>query len=170
VISGEIMLAMIVFLFYRTRLRKETCVGCAACVENCPTETLEFYDRDALRFFRYSHYQCICCGACVNVCPENAARLNHAISMKHFFQMLSKDVIRKIDMATCTKCGAAIAPKLQLSKVESILSDNDVEMVLLNYCDRCKKMIGCKSLQIPAEREPIGRSEKMNTRLPCIVR
>jgi NAD-dependent dihydropyrimidine dehydrogenase PreA subunit len=81
VISAEIMLVMVVFLFYRTRLRKEACVGCAACVENCPTETLEFHDKDAQRHFNYSHYQCICCGSCVNVCPENATTLSHAINV-----------------------------------------------------------------------------------------
>jgi ferredoxin len=162
VISAEIMLAMIVFLFCRTRLKKETCVGCAACVENCPTETLEFYDRDALRFFRYSHYQCICCGSCVNVCPENAATLNHAIGMKHFFPMLSKYVIRNVDLATCEKCGAGIAPKLQITKLEGILFANDIEMTLLNYCDRCKKNIMRKSNLINATGEPFGESEEMN--------
>jgi ferredoxin len=141
VISAEIMLAMIIFLFCTTRLRKETCVGCGACVENCPTETLEFYDKDALRFFRYSHYQCICCGSCVNVCPENAATLSHAISMKHFFRLLSKDDIRNVDLATCEGCGITIAPTSQMGKLEGILSANDVEMALLHYCSRCRKLI-----------------------------
>jgi len=162
VISGEIMLAMIVFLSCRTHLRKETCVGCAACVENCPTETLEFYDKDAFRFFRYSHYRCICCGSCVNVCPENAATLSHSIDMKHFFRMLSKDVIRKIDLATCERCGVTIAPKSQMAKLEGILSANDVETAWLHYCDRCKKIMGRKSPLFPAAWNPIGGSEKMN--------
>ncbi len=141
VISGEIMLVMIVFLFCRTRLRKETCVGCAACVENCPTNTLDFSDKDAVRIFRYSHYQCICCGSCVKVCPENAATLSHAISIKHFLQMLSKDVIRDIELARCERCGVTIAPNSQMAKLEGILSANDVEMALLNCCTRCKKLI-----------------------------
>ena len=145
VISAEIMVTMIVFLFCKTRLRKEACVGCAACVENCPTETLEFYDQDVFRFFRYSHYQCICCGSCVNVCPEDAATLNHVISIKHFFRMFSKDVISNVDLATCEQCGVIIAPKLQVAKLEGILSASDVELVLLNYCDRCKKRIGRNS-------------------------
>ena len=132
---------MIVFLFCRTRLRKETCMGCAACVKNCPTETLEFYDKDAFRFFRYSQYQCICCGSYVNVCPENAATLSHAISLKHFSRMFSKDVIRNVDLATCERCGVTIAPKSQMGKLEGILSANDVEMALLNCCTRCKKLI-----------------------------
>ncbi len=159
VISAEMMLAMMVFLFCRTRLSKETCVGCAACVENCPTETLEFYDQDAFRFFKYSYYQCICCGSCVNVCPENAAALRHAISMKHFFRMLSKDVIGDVELATCEQCGLTIAPNSQVAKLEGILSANDVEMILLNYCNRCKKMIARNSALLPAAGEPIGDSE-----------
>ena len=145
VISAEIMLAMVVFLFCRTRLSEATCVGCAACVENCPTETLDFYDQEAFRFFRYSHYQCICCGSCVNVCPENAAALRHAISMKHFLRMFSKEVIRDVELATCEQCGVTIAPQSQMSKLEDILSASDVEMTMLNYCDRCKKMIAHNS-------------------------
>ena len=145
VISAEVMFAMIVFLFCRTRLSKDTCVGCAACVENCPTETLEFHDRKALRLFRYSHYQCICCGSCVNVCPENAAALTHAIGLKPFFRMLSKEVIRKVDLATCEQCGIPIAPKSQMTKLAGVLSANEIEMTLLNYCDRCKKIVGCKN-------------------------
>lgn len=156
VISGEIMLVMIVFLFCRTHLRKETCVGCAACVENCPTETLEFYDKDALRVFRYSQYQCICCASCVNVCPENAATLRHAISIQHFFRMLSKDVIRDVDLARCERCGVTIAPKLQTAKLESILTANDIEMAFLNYCERCKKMIGHNRDLLPAAWDSIG--------------
>ena len=156
VISAEIMLAMIVFLFCRTRLRKEACVGCAACVENCPTNTLAFSDKDAVRIFRYSHYQCICCGSCVNVCPENAAALSHAISIKHFLRMLSKDVIRDVELARCDRCGVTIAPEPQLAKLEGMLAANDVEMALVNCCDRCKKRIGRGNALLPAALDAIG--------------
>jgi ferredoxin len=162
VISAEIVLVMIVFLFCRTRLRKETCVGCAACVENCPTETLEFYDKDALRFFRYSQYQCICCGSCVNVCPENAATLSHAIGIRHFFRMLSKDVINKVDLARCERCGVTIAPKLQTAKLGSILTANEIEMSLLNHCNRCKKIVGRNSALVPTAWDSTGDAD-LNT-------
>jgi formate hydrogenlyase subunit 6/NADH:ubiquinone oxidoreductase subunit I len=156
VISAEIMLVMIVFLFYRTRLRKETCVGCAACVENCPTETLEFYDKGALRLFRYSQYQCISCGSCVNVCPENAATLHHAVSIRHFFRMLSKDVIRDVELATCERCGVTIAPKLQTAKLGSILTAKEIEMSLLTHCSRCKKLVGRNSALVPTAWDSIS--------------
>ncbi|MGD1972457.1 MAG: 4Fe-4S dicluster domain-containing protein [Desulfobacterales bacterium] len=158
VISAEIMLVMIVFLFCRTRLRKETCVGCAACVENCPTNTLDFSDNDAVRIFKYSHYQCICCGSCVNVCPENAATLSHAISIKHFLRVFSKYVIRDVELAKCDRCGATIAPEPQMTKLEGKIAASDVEMTLLNCCDRCKKMIGRNSAPLMTVWDSIGGS------------
>lgn len=155
VISAEIMLAVIVFLFLTTRLKKKTCVGCGACVENCPSETLEFSDKGALRFFRYSHYQCICCGSCVNACPENAASLGHSIGLKHLFRVFSKDVIRNVDLGICNGCGSAMAPQPQLVKLEVILSENDAESALLYHCNRCKKKNARKSALFPAAWDPV---------------
>ena len=138
VISGEIMLAMIIFLFCRTRLREETCVGCAACVENCPTETLEFYDKDTFRFFRYSHYQCICCGSCVNVCPEQAAGLRHELRPANLIQIASKGEIRRVELKACEQCGIRFAPIPQLDKLNRSLHQDEIEISTLDLCRRCK--------------------------------
>jgi hypothetical protein len=72
--------------------------------------------------------------------------------------MLSKDVIRNVDLATYEQCGVTIAPRSQVAKLEDILSVNDVEMVLLIYCDRCKKMIVRKSALFPSVWDPIGNA------------
>lgn len=148
-ITGEILLVTVIFLFVQTRLSKADCVGCAACVENCPTETLASTDKERLRTFKYSHYQCIGCGSCVSVCPESAAELTHAIGIGRFFQIFSKNDISAFELATCERCGVTTAPKSQIAKLDGILSANDVEMVVLNTCDRCKKMIGHKSALLP---------------------
>jgi hypothetical protein len=85
--------------------------------------------------------------------------------MKHFFQMLSKNIIRNVELATCEQCGVAFAPRSQMTKLESMLLANDVEMALLNYCDRCKKIIVGQSALFPTAWEPIGDGEKMNIEL-----
>lgn len=140
VISAEILLVTIVVLFCRTRLNKETCVGCAACVENCPTETLSFMDQGQNRIFRYSHYQCICCGACVNVCPEQAAGLHHDIHPANLIQVLSKAEIRRVELNTCEMCGVRLAPTPQLGKLYRSFKAEDIELDTLNYCQRCKNL------------------------------
>jgi ferredoxin len=140
VISGEIMLVMIIILFCRTRLREADCVGCAACVENCPTETLEYNDKDALRYFGYSHYQCICCGSCVSVCPEQAAELRHEMRPANLFQISSKAEIRRVELEACEQCGIRFAPTPQISGLDMRLNKNHVELDTLDLCPRCKKL------------------------------
>jgi len=150
VLSGEAMLLMIVVLFCRTRLNIEKCVGCAACESNCPTQTLESKDEDKQRIFTYSHYQCICCASCVNACPEDAAELRHEIGVKKFFQVFSKKKIRAIELSKCEQCDNYFAPTPQLAKLGKNLTQNDIEMDMLNYCGRCKKISTGKSLIYPA--------------------
>jgi ferredoxin len=163
VISAEIMLVMIVFLFCRTRLSKETCMGCAACVENCPTETLEFYDHGALRHFKYSHYQCICCGSCVNVCPEQAAALRHDLRPANLIRVFSKAEIRRVELRACVQCGALFAPVPQLDKLNRSFQQNDVEIKTLDVCRRCKKLRAGRS---DLQHEIYGTAPAPQRRVP----
>ena len=150
IVAGEIMLAAIVFLFVRIRLDARRCVGCAACVENCPTETLEFNDRGQDRFFRYSRYQCICCGACVNVCPEQAAGLCHELRPSNLISVLTKSEIRQVQLKICPSCGVRFAPAPQIEKITRMVCAKEVDIAPLDYCRRCK------NLRPDMQNRPIG--------------
>jgi formate hydrogenlyase subunit 6/NADH:ubiquinone oxidoreductase subunit I len=156
VISGEIMLVMIVFLFCRTHLNKERCVGCAACVENCPTETLEFDDKGHDRLFNYSHYQCICCGFCVKVCPEGAATLRHELGPANLIRVLSKTEIRRVELKACIMCGTRFAPVLQLDKLHRDIHSNAVEIDCLGCCRRCRKLRSSRQHRLNKSTEPVA--------------
>ena len=47
-------------------IKKADCVGCLACVGNCPHETMYYHDQ--LR----EPFKCIACGLCVKECPTQA--------------------------------------------------------------------------------------------------
>ena len=149
VLSAEAMLLMIVFLFLRTRLTADRCIGCAACEINCPTGTLETTDSAKQRVFTYSHYQCIGCGTCVAVCPEKAAELRHEINFAHLFRIIAKRPIRAVELDACENCGALIAPQPQMQKLQDVAAANDVETETLNCCSRCKKIAAQKSHLFP---------------------
>lgn len=134
VMSGEVMMLMVVFLFCRTKLNAVRCTGCAACEISCPTGTLESNDEGKLRTFSYSHYQCICCGSCVSVCPEDAAELRHEISLRRFFQVAPKHEIRSVELKECERCGAFFAPEPQLDKVSQTITAD-----YLRFCPACRK-------------------------------
>ena len=48
------------------------CIGCAACVGNCPTESLDLNDEGHAAV---NEDTCIDCGACVDTCPVGAITL-----------------------------------------------------------------------------------------------
>jgi NAD-dependent dihydropyrimidine dehydrogenase PreA subunit len=165
ILSAEIMMIFTAFLFCKTRLKKERCTGCAACEENCPTGTLESKDKEGFRIFTYSHYQCICCGSCVYVCPEKAAELRHEFGVKIFFQILSKEKIREVELAVCEKCGKSFIPSLQLAKIGHILVDSELNGAFLDSCLRCRQIqLGISAMlgDISITRFP-QKGEKQNT-------
>jgi ferredoxin len=131
---GELMILMILFLFYKARLNRDLCTGCASCVQNCPTETLEANDHGNLRIFQYAHFQCICCGSCVSVCPEGAAELRHEINAKRLIQVFSKRQIRSVELEACERCGAYFAPEPQMEQI-GLIFDSDC----IKCCPNCRK-------------------------------
>lgn len=145
--SGEAMLLMIVFLFCRTRLRTDKCVGCGACQINCPTSTLDWEDQRGERIFTYSQYQCICCANCVKACPESAAELRHEIGIGYFLQVFSRKIIRKVDLNRCSQCGIYFAPSPQVAKLDALMTQNSAQNECMTYCQRCKKLFWFNKLK-----------------------
>jgi Pyruvate/2-oxoacid:ferredoxin oxidoreductase delta subunit len=135
VVSGEVMMLMAALLFVRTRLNPEKCTGCASCELSCPTGTIQTRDQETTRVFTYSHYQCICCGSCVNTCPEGAAGLRHEMSLRRFFQIIPREIIRKADLKSCTKCGTLFVPEPLFAKIGKTFTDD-----YLQLCPNCRKV------------------------------
>lgn len=52
-------------------INEETCIGCGACIEVCPTEALEMKDEKA----KVDAEKCVDCGACIDECPVEAISL-----------------------------------------------------------------------------------------------
>ena len=50
------------------KVDKDTCTGCAACVEACPVEAIKIKDDIAV----VDADTCTDCGACVDACPTEA--------------------------------------------------------------------------------------------------
>jgi electron transfer flavoprotein alpha subunit len=50
---------------------KSRCIGCGACVVECPVDALDLVDGIVV----VNHEKCIRCGKCVRVCPANALNL-----------------------------------------------------------------------------------------------
>ncbi len=136
VLTGEVMLLMIVFLFCRTRIEEQKCVGCSACEINCPTGSLHAQEEGDQRIFTYVSYQCISCGECIRTCPEDAVELRHTVDPKGFFQLFSRRIVRAVDLKKCDRCGTPYAPAPQVAKIDDLIHDDHV-----NLCQQCKEEV-----------------------------
>jgi len=50
------------------RVRKDLCVGCGLCIENCPQEAVSVQSGKAW----IDRTRCNCCGICLDICPQGA--------------------------------------------------------------------------------------------------
>jgi Pyruvate/2-oxoacid:ferredoxin oxidoreductase delta subunit len=133
-LSGELMLLTAIFLFYCPRLSDQSCVGCAACAQSCPTETLVYEDQGDHRHLSYAHFQCICCGTCIRVCPENASEMRHEINARRFVQLFTKREIHSVALQHCKTCNTYFAPEPQMGKIASTYAHD-----YLNHYPICRK-------------------------------
>ncbi len=141
IISGEVMIVSVIFLFCTTRLARKKCVGCTACVEQCPTGTLTFQDTSDARTIRYANYLCICCASCMETCPEQAASLRHELSIRKFFNLF-RYALNTVAFSRCRNCGALYAPEPQVLKIDRLLEARGIaSSEHAGYCSRCKKIV-----------------------------
>ncbi|MBC8378839.1 MAG: 4Fe-4S binding protein [Planctomycetes bacterium] len=50
------------------KVNADTCTGCGACVDSCPSEAIEMQDEKAV----IVPDKCVDCGVCVDECPVEA--------------------------------------------------------------------------------------------------
>ena len=50
------------------KVNADTCTGCGACVDACPSEAIEMQDGKAV----IDADKCVDCGVCVDECPVEA--------------------------------------------------------------------------------------------------
>lgn len=148
VLTAEVMLVMIVFLFCRTRIDEQKCVGCSACEISCPTDALDAQEQGDQRIFMYMPYRCVSCGECIRTCPEEAVELRHGIDPKGLFQPFSGRIMRTVDMRKCDKCGTPYAPTPQVEKIGDLIHDDHV-----NLCQQCKEEAYANAFHSQAAKE-----------------
>ncbi|HIP65406.1 MAG TPA: 4Fe-4S dicluster domain-containing protein [Pyrodictium sp.] len=128
-------------------LDASACIGCGACANACPAETIKVetdYGKGVRRWTIY-YGRCIFCARCQEVCPVNAIELSRE------FELAAKNredltVVAEFKLGSCAKCKGyldvsirhvELAQKLlERSEIANIMQELARYMVM---CLKCKR-------------------------------
>lgn len=131
--SGTVFVLTAGFLLCQTRIHSDRCIGCLACVNNCPTGALSVREAEGRATIRYHAPVCVHCGTCLRVCSDRASSLRHTLSIpfKAGIQGLCT-----VDLAVCTACHKKFAPVKHLEKLCAQGIDHDISV-----CPECRSLV-----------------------------
>ena len=62
----------------KVRFQKDKCIGCQACLRNCPAHAIRMQGK----FPKADYHKCIRCYCCQELCPKTAIRIEESLIMK----------------------------------------------------------------------------------------
>ncbi len=124
----------------------QTCTGCGACVQTCPTGSLTLEQEHDSLSLAFDPALCTGCGLCVRRCPERAISVEKTTDLE---TLAAERVPLYEDRGDrCEACGAVIGSSAMLRRVQELLSqDGDggglAVSSIARFCPSCR-LIGLR--------------------------
>ncbi|MBP2200134.1 formate hydrogenlyase complex iron-sulfur subunit [Pantoea cypripedii] len=123
----------------------QQCIGCAACVNACPSNALSVETDLASRELAWSFNlgRCIFCGRCEEVCPTAAIRLSQQYELAVWDKA---DLLQqaRFPLCHCRDCGRPFAVQKEIDYAIALLQHNgdsraEARRSAFETCPECKR-------------------------------
>jgi ferredoxin len=85
---------------------QDTCIGCGACSEVCPTGAITVKDQGQERVIELDFGKCIRCGQCASACPVEGVKITTAGGI--FTKGQERVATVKRELVRCENCGEVV--------------------------------------------------------------
>lgn len=110
---------------WHVRSFDETCSGCMACAERCPTGALQGTATDEARSIDFDPSLCTNCTLCQRICPQNAVRPHLARNVAA--ACAPRSTLMHMSLRNCRQCGAPVAAGSESGQICTMCA-NEKEM------------------------------------------
>lgn len=115
-----------------------SCTACEMCARICPTDALQSEPGVGV-LITFDPTLCVACDQCVSVCPEIE---RGAITVTRGFHASNwaggRREVRHEPTPQCELCGAPVAPRAMLARINDILGDGSTTSLIARRCIRCR--------------------------------
>ncbi|SFN52489.1 formate hydrogenlyase subunit 6 [Izhakiella capsodis] len=138
----------------------QQCIGCAACVNACPSNalTVETDTANNQLLWQLNLGRCIFCGRCEEVCPTTAIRLSTEFELA-VWQKADLLQQARFSLCQCRVCHKPWAVQKEIDYVIALLQQNGDEHAearreSVETCPACKRQQGL----LPATQDALSRT------------
>ena len=122
----------------RIMLEKDKCTACGLCALECPTGalTVSFAEETDMFKILFKHGSCVACSQCVEICPEKCLRMERLLELD---KINSQSVLFEGEIIGCSRCGAAIGPKVMIDKLKARVKSSGHSFISqFTLCPSCR--------------------------------
>lgn len=122
------------------RYDPETCIGCTACAQVCPSDAITVTEKNGKRILEVWYGKCTFCARCEEICPTDSIKLMeiYGTPSSNKFDFMSKV---EHDMVKCSICGSYFETVKHVEWVIKKVKEKMGETVSLteikNYLSMC---------------------------------
>jgi formate hydrogenlyase subunit 6/NADH:ubiquinone oxidoreductase subunit I len=136
----------------KVQLNQETCIGCGACLQVCPSFAYKHVHKKGKLYLYYDPGACIFCEMCVDNCPTESLEMSQIFDMSTPANQDTFELIIEHDMQLCKVCKDPFATIKHLDWIQkklnevSIINGNrgkiihDEFEITRHYCPKCRKI------------------------------
>lgn len=133
----------------------DSCMGCGACFQACPTGNIQLEDKERTRTISHFHARCVACKACERACPTESIAVHSQLELG---ALVSDRLVQgpRFPLRGCPICGTPTIPERQHVYLVQQLEQDGGPHDAPDLCEPCRRRATGRDLMSQLISMPMG--------------